>query len=155
MLYHYCLTHKRRRLNILKNKCIHFFGMANQKKIKPKTLIQNYKKGGLKMIDLDKFIQAQKISRIKRLFEPNIKTTLKEVYTQRLSKFGNALLFECSFNENDISKIFKENSFFTNVLYAWSKIHKQDVIIDYSNEIIWNNSNIYVGNRTIFYKKVH
>ena len=84
------------------HKCIHFFGMANQKKITRKTLFQNYEKGGLKMIDIDKFIQAQKISWIKRLFAPNIKTTLKEVYTQRLSKFGNALLFECNFNENDI-----------------------------------------------------
>ena len=29
---------------------------------------------------------------------------------------------------------------------------KREAIIDFSNEIIWNNSNIYVGNSTIFYK---
>ena len=81
-----------------------FLWNGKPEKIKRKTLIQNYEKGGLKMIDIDRFIQAQKINWIKRLFEPNIKTTLKEVYTQRLSKFGNALLFECNFNENDISK---------------------------------------------------
>ena len=61
-----------------------FLWNGKPEKIKRKTLIQNYEKGGLKMIDIDKFIQAQKISWIKRLFEPNIKTTLKEVYTQRL-----------------------------------------------------------------------
>ena len=69
------------------------------------------------MIDIDKFIQAQKISRIKRLFEPNIKTTLKEIYTQRLSKFGNALLFECNFNEKNISKHFKEKNRFLQIYY--------------------------------------
>ena len=29
---------------------------------------------------------------------------------------------------------------------------KREAIIDFSNELIWNNSNIYVGNSTIFYK---
>ena len=29
---------------------------------------------------------------------------------------------------------------------------KREAIIDFSNEIIWNNSNVYVGNSTIFYK---
>ena len=29
---------------------------------------------------------------------------------------------------------------------------KREAIIDFSNEIIWNNLNIYVGNSTIFYK---
>ena len=34
-------------------------------------------------------------------------------------------------------------------------MNKQEVVIDFSNEIIWNNSNIYVGNNTIFYKTWH
>ena len=29
---------------------------------------------------------------------------------------------------------------------------KREAIIDFSNEIIWNNSNFFVGNSTIFYK---
>ena len=40
----------------------------------------------------------------------------------------------------------------TNILIAWNKISKRDTILDYSNEIVWNNSNIYVGNNTVFYK---
>ena len=40
----------------------------------------------------------------------------------------------------------------TNILIAWNKISKRDIIIDYSNEIVWNNSNIYVGDNTVFYK---
>ena len=34
-------------------------------------------------------------------------------------------------------------------------MNKQEIVIEFSNEIIWNNSNIYVGNNTIFYKTWH
>ena len=129
-----------------------FLWNGKPEKVKRKILIQNYDKGGLKMIDIDKFIQAQKISWIKQIFDPNNKTALNEIYHQRLSQFGGALLFECNFSKNDILKHFNKNTFLTNILIAWNKISKRDTILDYSNEIVWNNSNIYVGNNTVFYK---
>ena len=104
------------------------------------------------MIDIEKFMQAQKITWIKRILDPNNKIVLNGIYLQRFSKFGCALLFECDFSEKDILNHFRENSFFTDVLLAWNKMIKREEIIDFSNEIIWNNSNIYVGNSTIFYK---
>ena len=105
------------------------------------------------MIDIEKFMQAQKITWIKRILDQNNKTVLNGTYLHRLSKFGCALLFECDFSEKDILNYFRENSFFTDVLLAWNKMIKRGAIIDFSNEIIWNNSNIYVGNSTIFFIK--
>ena len=97
-------------------------------------------------------MQAKKITWIKRILDPNNKTVLNEIYQQRLKKIGRALLFECDFCEKDVLNNFRENSFFTDILLAWNKMTKREAIIDFSNEIIWNNSNIYVGNSTIFYK---
>ena len=91
------------------------------------------------------------ITWIKRILGPNNKTVLNEIYQQRLNKFGRALLFECDFSEKDILNHLRENSFFTDELLAWNKMIKREAKIDFSNEIIWNNSNIYVGNSTIFY----
>lgn len=121
-------------------------------KIKRKTIIQNYCKGGLKMIDIQKFMQAQKVTWIKRILDPNNKTILNEIYLHRLNKFGGALYFECNFNQNDILNNFKQNDFFTDILLAWNEVNYKEIILDYSNEIIWNNSNIKAGNRTICYK---
>ena len=88
-----------------------FLWDGKPEKVKRKTIIQNYEKGGLKMIDIEKFMQAQKITWIKRILDPNNKTVLNGIYLQRLSKFGCALLFECDFSGKDILNHFRENSF--------------------------------------------
>ena len=59
-------------------------------KVKRSSLIQTYDKGGLKMIDIDKFIQAQKITWIKRILDPNNKNILNEIYLHRLKEPGQA-----------------------------------------------------------------
>ena len=41
---------------------------------------------------------------------------------------------------------------FNRYLIAWSKLNKTHATVYYSNGIIWNNSNIKVGNRTLSYK---
>ena len=83
-----------------------FLWSGKPEKIKRKTLIQTYEKGGLKMIDINKFMQAQKITWIKRILDQNNKTSLADIYIKRLSNFGGPLLFECNFNEKSILKIF-------------------------------------------------
>ena len=107
------------------------------------------------MIDIDNFIQAQKITWIKRILDPNNKNILNAIYLHRPNKFRRALFFECNFSERDILRNFKENVYFTDALLAWSKVIKRGPIIDFSNEIIWNNLNILVGNNTIYFKTWH
>ena len=44
-------------------------------------------------------------------------------------------------------------AFLRDFLLAWSKLTNKTVISNYHDEIIWNNSNIRVGEKTIFYKE--
>ena len=52
-----------------------------------------------------------------------------------------------------LSNISIKKPFLRDLLLAWSKFANKTVISNYHNEIIWNNSNIRVGENTIFYKE--
>ena len=122
-------------------------------KIKQNTLIQKYEAGGIKMVDIRKFIQSLLITWIKRLLAPNSNSFLKKIYISRLNNFDMDLYFECDIHKKDIQANFKDNAFLTDVLIACSKMNKKHATVYYSNEILWNNSNIKAGNRTLLYKK--
>ena len=46
-----------------------------------------------------------------------------------------------------------KKTFLSDILLAWSKLTNKTVIPDYHNVIIWNNSNIRVGENIILYKE--
>ena len=121
-------------------------------KIKRNTLIQKNEAGGIKMVDIRKFIQSLKITWIKRLLDPNSNSLLQKIYLNRVNNFGVDLYFECDIHEKDIHANFKDNGFLTDILITWSKLNKKHEAVYYSNEILWNNSNIKAGNRTLLYK---
>ena len=122
-------------------------------KIKREILTSDYDKGGLRMIDIEKFIWSLKISWVKRILQTESNSLLKHLYENVFKQFGGNILFECNFREADIIKHFNKKPFLRDLLLAWSKFANKTVISNYHNEIIWNNSNIRVGENTIFYKE--
>lgn len=121
-------------------------------KIKRDTLIKDINKGGLKMIDIEKFIWSLKASWVKRLLQNDGKSLLKDIYDHELKPFGGCLLFESNFNENDIRKYFEAKPFLRDILLSWRKINTNPVISNYCNEILWNNSEVRIGENTVFFK---
>ena len=122
-------------------------------KIKREILTSDYDKGGLRMIDIEKFIWSLKISWVKRILQTESNSLLKHLYENIFKQFGGNILFECNFREADIIKHFIKKPFLRDLLLAWSKFANKTVISNYHNVIIWNNSNIRVGENTIFYKE--
>ena len=125
-------------------------------KIKRNVLSQDYINGGLKMLDLNKFTISLKASWIKRILDTNNKGQWKEIYLNQLKNYGKDLIFNCEINKNDISRIFSNNSFLSNILSAWCDIKQMKTRnVDNSNineEIIWNNSKLRQANKTFFYQ---
>lgn len=71
------------------------------------------------------------------------------MFLQKLHDFGDTFVLECLHKEN--------NAFWKDVLYFWScHIKTIDNHPTINNNIlnlpVWNNSNIKVANKTIFYK---
>ena len=84
-------------------------------KVKRSTLTQEYEMGGIKMVDIEKFIQWLKISWIKRILNQNSNSVIQKIYLNKLNKYGNKLYFECDFYELDILKSFEKKSFFLEI----------------------------------------
>ena len=120
-------------------------------KIKRKILIQEYEKGGLKMIELKTFIKSLKISWIKRILETAETSMFSQIYLSKLKHYGGKLFFRCNFAEKEVHKINIKNKFFKDVLMAWCSENSKTNICNYGNEILWNNTNIKADNNTLVY----
>ena len=104
------------------NKMYQFLWDGKPDKVKRNIIIQNYRNGGLKMVDLRYFMNALKGSWIKRILNVENKGVWKQIYLNKLKKYGGNMLFECNINKNDIHKLFPEKFFFQYVLLAWQEI---------------------------------
>ena len=68
-------------------------------KIKRHVLYQEYSNGGLKMLDLNKFILSLKANWITRILDKTNQGQWKKIYLHRLKRFGGELVFECELSK--------------------------------------------------------
>lgn len=82
-----------------------FIWEGKPEKIKREILIQDYEKGGLKMIDLEMFIMSLKISWLKRISVSENNRTINYIYLEKLKHVSGKLFFECNFSPDDVNSI--------------------------------------------------
>ena len=121
-------------------------------KIKRDTIIQQYEDGGLKMVEIEKFINSLKCSWIKRIHELGNDNPLKRIYYNKLNKHGGNLIFESNLTEKDAKCLFNKSIFLQDIIIAWQKVAHEDLKPIKPNTVIWNNSNIRSGNSPLFYQ---
>ena len=141
----------------LSSEIFSFIWDSKPDRIKRSTLYRDYKNGGLRMINLECFLNSLKASWMKRIFDDESTSTLwKSFYKQKLDSFGNKLVLESNLKENDCTQISKNNKFLKNILIAWCKInYKETPSTCISKQIIWNSSYIKCDNNIIYYKERH
>ena len=134
--------------------CLTSSGKNKPDKISRKTIINEHTKGGLKMIDIEIFITSLKASWIKRLFysESLHETPLKCYYDHKLNKHGSNLIFESSLSQPDVNALFHKSYFLKDIISSWMKIKNTNKTINIERDILWNNSNIKINKKTVFYK---
>ena len=69
-----------------------FIWEGKPEKIKREILIQDYEKGGLKMIDLEMFIMSLKISCLKRISVSENNRTINYIYLEKLKREWKTIL---------------------------------------------------------------
>ena len=122
-----------------------FIWEGKPEKLKREILIQDYEKGGLKIIDLEMFIMSLKISWLKRISVSENNRTINYIYLEKLKHVGGKLFFECNFSPDDINSIVQKNTFINEILTTWYKCNIKKSILSYRNEIMWNNYDIKAG----------
>ena len=129
-----------------------FIWQSPTDRIKREVLCQDYYKGGLKMVHLDSYINALKITWIRRLISTNskYKTLFETMHTNinDLINIGSTYI-------NEIQSRCT-NKFWWDVLGAWKKFIIQLIpksASDVMGICIWNNTNIKINNSPVFYRR--
>ena len=122
-----------------------------QDKIKRVVVTQNYKEGGFRMVDVNMFMYALKITWLRKLLKNENKYSfiVKEVVPgiYESFKYGNVFL--------DINGSQIENKFWKDVIDSFNLFLKQTNPTTWSELLrvpIWQNCMIKVGGSAVFYK---
>ena len=139
-------------INNLQKKFFHFIWQSGTDRIKRDTLMQEYDKGGLKMIHLKNYMLALKSTWIRRLIVNTSKyvSIFETMYTKINDLINRGLEVTKRLIRN------KSNIFWNDVLNSWIEIcNKQNETK--SEEIgsinIWNNKDITIANNSFFYRR--
>ena len=124
-----------------------FLGKGPDKVARP-AVINDLKYGGLNLMDLETSIESLRLALLRRLFVERSSPWMAFV-NYLLKDRGGIFLFRCNYdlNEYDI------NSIFCNELHQWWADFKAELSAkpSISEGIIWNNKNITVDRKTIYY----
>lgn len=112
--------------------------------IKRTTMIQDFKNGGLKMIDIRCFAHALKVAWIKRLLCSD--GTWQKLARKIIGEDSMPYLF--NLDERSLQLFCKSvnNSFWKQTIEKWAKVQKGQ-----NDQVLWKNINIKVKNKPVFY----
>ena len=115
-------------------------------KIKRSALINDIDNGGLKMLDIESMISAQRVMALKKYFADG-NSSWKTI----LDEFLCNVLF-CNFDTRKLPVYIP--AFYKECLDAWSELKNSNVVSyeDVIDQIIWNNKNIVVDKQSLFEK---
>ena len=113
------------------------------------SAINEYENGGLKMIDFETMVKSLRLTWLKRIFSDN-DGTWKSYIRQILKQSGGFFLFHCN---NDVKDIPIRSQFYIELLQWWAEFRFEFDGEKKWQNIIWNNKDIRINNKSIFYKK--
>ena len=138
--------------NLIKeiNRLIYRFIWKGNDKIKRSDLINDIEEGGLRMLDIQSIILAQRVMLLKRFVDEENSSSWKTIFNYFLSPVGGKFILKCNF---DIRKFpVYLPAFYKECLNAWSSLNVSPVhtYTDVVHQVIWNNNNITVQKLSVF-----
>ena len=112
------------------------------------STINDYAKGGLRMIDLDCMIKSLRLAWLQRIYNVT-EGPWKWYLSHLLTKFGGLFLFNCNYDVNDLSV---PSPFYFQLLKWWSEFREDFASVKDWQNIIWNNRDIRIDGSPVFYK---
>ena len=128
-----------------------FLWDAKNDKIKRSEMINDYDKGGLKMIDIESFNKSLKLKWIQGYLNDDNHAKWKLFFDYYLEKFGGKLVFLSNLSTQDAASLDLTDPFLKEVLEHWTNLNYREENLDFMNSYIWQNSLIRIGNQPLFY----
>ena len=127
------------------NRLIFKFLWKGVDKVTRLSVINDYEKSGQKMIDLETMVKSLRLAWLKRIFSEN-DGTWKNYLHHVLKCFGGFFLF------NNIKDLAISSQFYAKLLQWWADFRDKFSAEKPWHNIIWNNMDIRIDNKPIFYK---
>ena len=150
---------KKQYIKELENEIYNFIWDGKRDKVKRLTLIADYDKGGLNMIDIKSYFNTLKVKWVSRLINTTTEhwTLIPRIY---FNKFGNDfLLFRMNLDKKNFTTLncFKElPEFYQDIVKNWFDIKNETSFpSDFKTirkEIIWGNRYITYKNKPLIWK---
>ena len=137
-----------KQLNLL---AFDFVWQYKPNKVKRNTIISDFDSGGLRMIDVESFIEAQKVMWVKRLLR-NDSGSWKTYPNLLLQRLAGRKSFQCNTNMIEKNNIWPP--FYKQVFKAWTKLKEPplDDPFKLRREVLWWNKEICIKKKEMFYK---
>ncbi len=128
-----------------------FVWNGKKPKVKHTTMIGSVQDGGLKLPDVKAKIKAIKLGWLHRMY--NNDTLFWKCFCKLNFGVDCSIIPHCKWSKGEINKV--SNRFYKQVMLYWLELYDTKVnnAVDVYNQFIWNNSNVRIGNKPIFYKK--
>ncbi|CAH3122533.1 unnamed protein product [Pocillopora meandrina] len=131
------------------NQLLFKFLLKGTDKVTRLSTINDYGEGGLKMIDSESMVKALRLAWLKRIFNSN-DGTWKRYLQHQLKTFGGLFFLNCNYDVNDYTIT---SQFYRELLLWWSQFRETFATdLNWTN-IIWNNKEIRIDKKPIYYKK--
>ena len=129
---------------------VYKFSWKGPDKVTRLSVINMLKNGGLNLMDLETQIKAIRLSWISRILDERV-GPWKSYFTFHLKKYGGTLLLKSNYDVRDLN--LSLNGFYQQLLEWWANFRNDFSDINYAHYVIWNNKEIRIYNKSIFYKK--
>ena len=141
-----CLPTPQWFINKVQNTINNFLWNNKPPRLKHTTAISDYEKGGVKMVNFESFVKAQKVSWVKRLVVDNsaLHYVRRQIPYITISEF-----LCCHIHSKEIP--INISLFYKQVLQAWFTLRFKSMESD--DIVLWYNHKIRIQNNYVFYKK--
>ena len=113
------------------------------------SVINDYEKGGLKMIDLESMVKSLRLAWLKRLFNDS-DATWKTYLLHLLKPVGGKFFLNCNYEVSDYTI---SSQFYQELLLWWSEFRESFASESDCKIIVWNFKEIRIDNKPVYYKK--
>ena len=120
-------------------------------KIKRTEIINDYHKGGLKMIDIQSFDASLKTKWVQSYLNTEYKGKWKALRLLLRERYGEKLLFLCNLKQKDASQLKIEDPFLKEIVEYWSNSNYREKNPVFVSTCIWHNSLISIEKKPFLF----
>ena len=104
-------------------------------------------------MDIETQIKALRLSWIPRILDSTRKGPWKSYFNHYLKPYGGTFLLKCNYEFKDLTTSL--NGFYSDLLLWWEEFRNTFSDNNYAQRIVWNNKDIKIDNRSVFYKSYY